>query len=87
MQGEDCFVIEVPPSEDGPHTIAHSASYTLASGKQKPVFHPGQIYVRHSSKTEPATADDIRAMIQKASAKTLSALGDAIKQAWTLLPP
>jgi schlafen family protein len=76
-----CIVIEVPPSEDAPHVMAHSASYKLAGNKQKPAFHSGQVYVRHSSKTEPATADDIRAMIQKASAKTLSALGDAITRA------
>lgn len=43
-EADDCFVVEVPPSEDGPHVISHSASYKLPSGKQRPAFHPGQIY-------------------------------------------
>ena len=81
LDAEDRIIIEVPPSDDAPHVISHSASYKLPGDRQRPAFHPGQIYVRHSSKTEPATADDVRLMIQKRTAKALAALSDAIKQA------
>ena len=77
----DSFAIEVAPSEDGPHVIAHTANYKLGDKGQRPAFHQGQIYVRHSSKSEPATEDDVRWMINKAVSRVLASLIEAMKNA------
>lgn len=72
--------INVASSQSSPHVITHSAAY-VHGGKQRPAFYQGQIFVRHSSKSEPATADDIRQMIERAVSRALASLGDAIKRA------
>jgi hypothetical protein len=77
----DSFAIEVAPSEGGPHVIAHTANYKLDDKGQRPAFHQGQIYVRHSSKSEPATEDDVRWMINKAVSRVLASLSEAMKNA------
>ena len=81
QRDKDVFSIEVPRSDDAPHVMAHSPSYKQANDKERAAFHQGQIYVRHSSKSEPATADDLREMIRKATSRALASLGDAIKRA------
>jgi hypothetical protein len=61
--------------------IAHTANYKLGDKGQGPAFHQGQIYVRHSSKSEPATEDDVRWMINKAVSRVLASLSEAMKNA------
>lgn len=78
---EGSWTIDVNPSQNSPHVISHAASYVLQDGKQRAAFHQGQIFVRHSSKSEPATADDVQQMLQRAVSRTLAALGDAITRA------
>ncbi len=60
------FLIRVLKSDNAPHIMSHSPSYINAKGKEKPAFHVGQIYVRHASKTEPATADDLQNILREA---------------------
>jgi hypothetical protein len=71
--------IQVQRSPRAPHVIAHEASYKDKKGKLKSAFYPGQIYVRHSSKSEAATADDVHSMIQNAVASWLIKIGQSIE--------
>jgi hypothetical protein len=61
------------------HVFIQEASYVDKNGRLKSAFHPGQIYVRHSSKTEPANADDITGFIRDAIANWLHKLGQGIE--------
>ncbi|WP_137700455.1 hypothetical protein [Marimonas lutisalis] len=58
--------------------ITKEANYLDANGKQKSAFYPGQIYVRHSSKTEPATGDDVQRIIARKVRDVLSAVANSI---------
>lgn len=40
-------------------------NYQAPDGKQKSAFQPGTLYVRHGSKSEPATSDDLRDIIER----------------------
>ena len=71
--------LDVAESTDKPHVFTTETSYKDARGKDKSVFYPGQIYVRHSSKTEPATADDLRGMIQEIVGDWLTKIGREIQ--------
>ena len=51
--------ISIRKSDNRPHVFTQEASFQTAKGP-KSAFYPGQIYVRHSSKTEPATGDDLQ---------------------------
>lgn len=42
-----------------------SGNYADSQGKQKCAFNPGTLYVRHGPKSEPATTDDLRTIIQR----------------------
>src|SRR5262245_2986113 len=62
------YEILVPASTGAPHVIEHVGNYQRG-GTQRPAFYKGQIFVRHSSKSEPATADDVAVMIRRAVAR------------------
>jgi hypothetical protein len=47
--------IEADRSPDRPHVFVVDRRYKDDEGKDKYAFHRGQVYVRHSSKSEPAT--------------------------------
>ena len=58
------IVIEIPESDAKPHLFTADIRYQQGV-KQKIVFSPGQVWVRHSSKNEPASADDVDRMIRQ----------------------
>jgi hypothetical protein len=74
----DC-TITVEPSESAPHIFIKNASYKDSEGNDKSAWHAGQVYARHSSKTEPANADDLARNIQVRVSQWLSKLGSAME--------
>jgi hypothetical protein len=72
--------IRVEASSRRPHVFIHEASYEGSKGRFKSAFHPGQVYVRHSSKTEPATADDLHFMIRSAVSSWIGQLANSLKE-------
>jgi len=40
-------------------------TYPLADGKQRTAFSQGTVYVRHGAKSEPATTEDLRRIIER----------------------
>lgn len=77
-QGDGSWVISVPESDVKPHVFVREGSYEDEGGKKRTAFYPGQIYVRHSSKTEPATDDDLKSMMQEYGATLLRQVAGAI---------
>lgn len=73
------FVVEVQDSADKPHVFTHEVSFQ-DKRKTKSAFHPGQIWVRHSSKTEPATADDVRQLVHHAAGRLFERLSKHVRQ-------
>lgn len=71
--------IQVPPSPLSPHVICQEGSYNDKYGKPRSAFYPGQIYVRHSSKSEPASGEDVQKLIQQIVGSWLSKLGKSIE--------
>jgi hypothetical protein len=74
------WTIIVPQSAQRPHIIKTEASFQDEKGKTKSAFYQGQIYVRHSSKAEPAAADDITRIINDRLSALLSSIGNAFKE-------
>jgi predicted HTH transcriptional regulator len=74
---EEWHVI-VPVSANPPHVIKKDVN-VLVNGKQKLLARTGDIYVRHSSKSEIATHDDIHRMFQVTLAFWLSKIGQAVQ--------
>jgi hypothetical protein len=70
-------LVTVQKSAFAPHVISQEASYEK-SGKTKSAFYPGQVYVRHSSKSEPANGQDLHNIIREGVSSWLSALGEAV---------
>jgi len=70
--------IHVPKSPDAPHVFVEQGTYRDGRGRTKTVFHPGQVYARHSSKTEPATGEDLHEIIKSSIVGWLTNLGEAI---------
>jgi hypothetical protein len=77
-EGQDgSWTIVIAKSSFAPHVIAQEASFQ--KGKRiKSAFYPGQIYVRHSSKSEPARGEDIQTLIREGVSSWLSSLGAAV---------
>jgi hypothetical protein len=73
------WTISVPRCTEQLHIFHHEASYQDARNIRRSAFYPGQIYVRHSSKTEPATADDLRRFLRDTVADWMAKLGEGIK--------
>jgi hypothetical protein len=72
-------IIEVEQSALRPHVFAQEASYSDGKGRTKSAFYPGQVYVRHSSKTDPATGEDFQRIIRDGTSEVLRTLGKAIE--------
>lgn len=71
------WTITVSKSPFAPHVISQEASYEKA-GKMKSAFYPGQVYVRHSSKSEPARGEDLQRIIRESVSSWLESLGRAV---------
>lgn len=71
------WVITVYKSPTAPHVIKEAGNYNKG-GVQSPAFHRGQVYVRHSSKSEPASAEDLQRLIREGVASWLASLGEAV---------
>lgn len=79
IENDGSCKISVQPSVYGPHVIKQGGNYII-NGNPKPAFYPGQIYVRHSSKSEPATGEDIQKIIRESVSSWLEKLGQAISK-------
>jgi hypothetical protein len=73
--------VTVPQSKNRPHIFTAEAGYKDLKGNSKSAFYPGQIYARHGSKSEPATADDLRSMVQDAVGHWFTKIGKSIQNA------
>lgn len=69
--------ITVAKSAFAPHAIKAPGEY-FVNGKKKPAFHLGQVYVRHSTKSEPATGEDLQRLIRESVSGWLTQLGEAM---------
>ena len=67
-------VIEVPESTRKPHVFTCDFWYEDDKGKRKPAFLPGQVWVRHSSKTSPAAPEDFSRFMREEIARFLERL-------------
>lgn len=67
--------VRVDVSPLRPHLFLKAGNYRDDKGKDREAFHPGQLWVRHSSKTEPAVADDLLAMMLDSAGRLLQRLG------------
>jgi hypothetical protein len=56
-----------------PFVFVRAGTYLGLDGKEKVAFHNGTVYVRHGAKSEPATPDDLTAMIERQVEKRRSA--------------
>jgi hypothetical protein len=56
-----------------------AAAYTDGKGRLKTAFYPGQVFVRHSSKTDPARGEDVERMLREATGEVVRQLGAAIQ--------
>lgn len=72
---ESNAIIYVKQSTSRSHVFTHTKSYD-DGGRQKTAFHAGQVVARHSSKTEPATGDDLNTMLQARLARLLEKMSD-----------
>lgn len=76
--GQDGSVeIVVPASDVKPHVFVAELDYQHR-GRSRGVFYPGQIWVRHSSKNEPAGTADIERMIRERASRFLGDLSVTI---------
>jgi predicted HTH transcriptional regulator len=71
------WTISVYKSPTAPHVIKEGGNY-VKKGVQTPAFYRGQVYVRHSSKSEPASAEDLQRLIREGVASWLASLGEAV---------
>ena len=71
--------ISIQPSRQKPHVFTAELNYVDPHGKNRSAFYPGQVYARHSSKTEPATEEDFARMIQETVATWLEKLAQGIQ--------
>lgn len=63
---EDEFVVvSVPKGQNPPYVFKKEGNCQDSAGKQKSMFRRGEIRVRHSSKTESATRDDLDRMFEE----------------------
>jgi hypothetical protein len=69
--------ITVPESERKPHVFTAELSYQY-KGRAHGLFFPGQIWVRHSSKNEPAGAEDVERMLRERASRFLEDLSVTI---------
>lgn len=63
--GKYFCVVRISPAEY-PIVIARSGNYADTDGKQRSEFEPGDIWTRHSSKTEKVSYEDVRRWIEAA---------------------
>lgn len=75
---EATWEISVPPSASAPHVLTGDLGF-LKNGDTKCIGWRGDVYVRHSSKTELATAEDFQKMFQKRLGFWLSKIGQGIQ--------
>ena len=73
VEQDGTVIIDIPESDAKPHLFTADIRYQQG-GKQKIVFSPGQVWVRHSSKNEPASADDVDRMIRQRVSSLLGEL-------------
>jgi len=48
-----------------PLVFSKAGNYQPPEGKQRNAFNPGTLYVRHGAKSEPATSDDMRDILER----------------------
>ncbi len=75
--GPNAVTIRVDESENAPHIFVLEGTYQVGR-EHKTIFHKGQVYARHSSKTEPANDQDIERIIAKRVSKFLGRLADSV---------
>lgn len=69
--------IKIECSSRRPHIFITNGYYKDKKG-EKTAFYPGQIYMRHSSKTEPANAEDVHDIIRVLVSSWLGELAKSI---------
>lgn len=62
--------ILVERSTTRPHIFIDAVAYTDGKGRSRTAFYSGQVFVRHSSKTDPARGEDVERMLREATAKS-----------------
>lgn len=77
-KGKVSIIVESSPRK--PHIFTTDGTYTDSKGQIKHAFYPGQLYFRHSSKTEPATADDVHHIIRISVSSWLKGLAESVSE-------
>jgi len=76
-QEDGSWLISVQKSHLAPHVATHAPTLEK-NGKKKAAFHRGQVFVRHSSKTEAAGPEDFQRLIRDGVSSWLAGLGEAV---------
>jgi hypothetical protein len=71
--------IFVEQSTTRPHLFVAPGSHQDGKGRTRTVFYPGQVFVRHGSKTDPAGGEDVERMLRGAIGEVVRQLGAAIQ--------
>ena len=62
---DDFVLISVSPGQNPPYVFRREGNYQDSAGKTRSAFRRGEIRVRHSSKTESATREDLDRMFEE----------------------
>lgn len=77
VTGDGTVEIVVPDSEAKPHVFVTGLDYQI-KGRTRGAFFPGQIWVRHGSRSEPADAHDVERIIRERTSRFLGDLSATI---------
>lgn len=71
--GHRLAILDISPL-DIPVVFTNPGTYAISGGKQQTAFSRGTIYFRHGAKSEPASREDLRAVVEHNI--------EAVRQAW-----
>lgn len=74
-QLDGSVLITVTQSKAKPHVFEHAVEAEDSSGKRRPVFHAGQLWIRHSSKTVEGRGTDIERLVREAAGNFIEEFG------------
>ncbi|HKB89130.1 MAG TPA: RNA-binding domain-containing protein [Opitutaceae bacterium] len=78
-QGVQIAEVAIQPAPT-PLVFGKTGNYTDANNKPQCAFRQGMLYVRHGPKSEPATSDDVRTLIEQTVEKHRKALLSNLRQ-------
>ena len=79
LHTDGSVVIHGPESETKPHVITRDGMCSDADGRQRSVFHTGQVWVRRGGENRPAGPDDLQQMVRESASQLLKHLSIGLR--------